>query len=73
MKAPKKVSKYQSMLATIELYCKCRMPYNKSSIKYNDRIVDYLSFNKYDVLTFILFVYTNTLGFYMYIDIDIDR
>ena len=30
-----------------------------------------LSFKKYDVLSFILFVYTNTLGYYLYISISI--
>ena len=34
------VSKCQSRLATIELYCKCRMLYSKSSTKYEDRMVE---------------------------------
>ena len=34
------VSKCQSRLATIELYCKCRMLYSKSSTKCEDRMVE---------------------------------
>ena len=36
----KRVLKCQSRLAAIELYCKCRMPYNESSTKYEDRMVE---------------------------------
>ena len=35
-----RVSKCRSRLAAIELYCKSHMPYNKSSWKYKDRIVE---------------------------------
>ena len=34
------VSKCQSRLATIELYCKCRMLYSKSGTKCEDRMVE---------------------------------
>ena len=39
----KLVSKCQSRLAAIELYCKCWMPYNESSTKYEDRMVEFSS------------------------------
>ena len=36
----KRVLKCQSRLAAIEIYCKCRMPYNESSTKYERRMVE---------------------------------
>ena len=36
----KRALKCQSRLAATELYCKYRMPYNKSSTKYEDRLIE---------------------------------
>ena len=36
----KRVSRCQSRLAATELHCKCRIPYNKSSTKYEDQMLE---------------------------------